>query len=214
MIQVDWKLIPSQSNPNMRPDSETTKAIRVQDELKMKCLVLANETAAAEVRKHTKMKVKNAKEKNKNTDIASEPRPSIASEGVFGELPKQQSSTNSEAPVPKACDKTSSNEHCLAPASSLTYSPAVGPLSSLMYSPAGVAKKDPEASNISVQETSQVVLALLALWVSNGAQLAEKNDQSKTAAGTEEKWKYEEKARADEEEELVDLFPKRESRPY
>lgn len=185
----------------MTPDPETVKAIREQDDLKMKCLLLANEAAAAEVRKLTKTKVKNQKEGNKSTHLVPKLRPSIASEGVFGELPKQDSSKPSDAPVPVSSDKTFSSEHALAVSLSID-------------SPAGAATKDPEASKISVQETSQVVPALLALWVSNAGQSAEKKDQTKTGNGSKDKWEYDEDGEANEAEEIVDLFPKRESRPY
>lgn len=167
----------------------------------MKCLVLANEAAAAEVRKLSKTKVKSAKDKIKTTETVLDARPSIASEGVFNELSKQSTSENSEAPAWIPMDKPPSNEISWGGVWSPAYSSAA-------------AKKDPEESKISVQDTSKVVLALLALWVSNGAQLAEYNDQEHAAAVAEDKWKHEKKGKADEEEEVVDLFPKRESRPY
>lgn len=104
------------------------------------------------------------------------------------------------------------------------------------------AERAPEESKIEVQETSQVILALQPLWASHGAQLAEPPiaqaetsaswtpiyqtttsferetvDKVKTAASVDETKTSDEQWEADwelEEEELIDLFPRRESRPY
>ena len=179
-----------------------------KDNMKMKCLLLANETAAAEVRKHTRTKLKHTKD-NTNTNLP-QIRPSIASEGVMREL-----QTKTEGPVPESSDKAPSNE-----VYSLTYSPAIA------------AKKEPEEPKIGVQETNQVIPALLALWVPKGAQINE-DKPSKTSTKynytpAEHPWRktteqyftgegptaYTGAKDQNIEEEPVDLFPRRPPRPY
>jgi hypothetical protein len=200
----------------VQADCETAKVLRAQAELRMECLVLTNEAAAAEVRKLDKSKVKNTKAASKNAEVVVEHRPSIASEGVFSQLSKQLPPANSDGPESKPGSNVAVNPDSLAAIWVPTPPPAA------MYGPtplsAAAAKKAPEESKIEVQATSQVVLALRALWVSNGAELPEPIGQSETAAGVDRKPKNDEQWEADweteEEEELIDLFPKREPRPY
>lgn len=181
----------------------------------MKCLLLANETAAAEVRKHTRTKLK---ESTRNTNL-SETRPSIASGGVMRELSKQSPQTQAESLISKPSDQTALTE-----------------VWSLAFSPAAIAKNEKEEQKIGVQETNQVVPALLALWVPNGARL--NVDQPAKTTSSKDNWQpgkanVEQKEPQDnplrrepspypaaakdedvEEEEPIDLFPRRPPRPY
>lgn len=167
-------------------------------QLKMECLLLANEAAAAEVRKHMKSTIKKTKETDEKEEIVPESRPSIASAGVLRELANQSPPAHSEVPESKPVDRTPSNEHCLAP----VWSP--------ILLPDGARKPDPDESKIPVKETGQVVNALLALWLLNQAE----NNEHSTELSTQANQKFEKKQKEGDAEELVDLFPKRVSRPY